>query len=107
MGEALDGVRCGFRREGIDCTVDDTVATVSKNLDKLERTIVDVGAERRRCGRGRSLRGGDHGGRKGEDGEGRGREVEMFTFKDDMHAIDSVEGSRASFHATKALFERY
>ena len=38
--------------------------------------------------------------------KGRRKDVELFTFKDDMHAIDSVEGSRASFHATKALFER-
>ena len=94
MGEALDGVRCGFRREGIDCTVDDTVATVSKNLDKLERTIVDVGAERRRCGRGRSLRGGDHGGRKGEDGEGRGREVSESARKVLAERWRRPEGSR-------------
>ena len=38
--------------------------------------------------------------------KGRGRDVELLAFKDDMHAIDSVEGSRGSYHATKLLFER-
>ena len=36
----------------------------------------------------------------------RGRDVEMLCFKDDGHAIDSVEGSRAAYHAAQVLFGR-
>lgn len=36
----------------------------------------------------------------------RGVDAEMLVFPDDRHPIDSVEGSRASYHATKMLFGR-
>ena len=56
MGETLDGVRLRIWREGVDCTIDDAVATIAKNLDELQRTIVDEGANRRWRGRGGGLR---------------------------------------------------
>ena len=42
MGKTLDGVRPRIRREGVDRTIDDAVATIAKNLDELQRgaTIV-------------------------------------------------------------------
>ncbi|EKM52425.1 uncharacterized protein PHACADRAFT_211679 [Phanerochaete carnosa HHB-10118-sp] len=36
----------------------------------------------------------------------KGKEVEMFCFKDDGHALDSVEGARAVYYAAKTLFAR-
>ena len=36
--------------------------------------------------------------------KGRGKEVEMLCFKDDIHAIDSVEGARVTYEASKKLF---
>ena len=38
--------------------------------------------------------------------KGRGKDVQMLRFKDDVHAIDSVEGALATYQAAKALFGR-
>jgi dipeptidyl aminopeptidase/acylaminoacyl peptidase len=35
----------------------------------------------------------------------RGKPAEMLCFKDDGHSVDSVEGSRAAYYATKTLFD--
>ncbi len=36
--------------------------------------------------------------------KGRGKDVQMLTFKDDIHPIDSVEGSLAAYQAALELF---
>lgn len=36
----------------------------------------------------------------------KGKDVEMFCFKDDGHGIESLEGARVAYYATKTLFER-
>ena len=36
----------------------------------------------------------------------KGKDVDMFCFKDDGHAIESVEGARAAYYAAKSLFDR-
>ncbi|KAI0087538.1 Alpha/Beta hydrolase protein [Irpex rosettiformis] len=38
--------------------------------------------------------------------KGRGKDVQMLCFKDDIHAIDSVEGALAGYQAAKELFGR-
>lgn len=35
----------------------------------------------------------------------KGKDVEMFAFKDDGHAIESVEGARVAYYAAKNLFD--
>ena len=36
----------------------------------------------------------------------RGKQAEMLCFKDDGHGLESVEASRASYYATRALFDK-
>ena len=36
----------------------------------------------------------------------RGKDAEMLCFKEDMHGMETVEGSRGQWLATKLLFER-
>lgn len=48
-----------MRGESVDSTVDNPVATIAKNLDKLKRAVIDEGADWRRGRRGR-LNGGHH-----------------------------------------------
>lgn len=52
VGEAFDGILVCARRS-VDSAEDDTIATIAKNINKLNGTVVDNGADRRRRNGGR------------------------------------------------------
>lgn len=78
MVEALDGIRYGVRRVGVDGAVDDTVAAITKDIDELECAVVNERSDRRRRRCAGRLSGCGHRGAGGREENGREKACESL-----------------------------